>query len=312
MTTQTAKNHMTLSTDLGDQDYISVWAEQFLADKKSQNLSKHTVKFYQKGLEKFIRFCDDKSVKTFQQTTPQFIREYMTYLGSSGLNPGGQHANFRTLKVYFRWFWDEVSPDYANPINKVKPPKVEVVPLKGITRDEFVMLFHYCVKDTFTGERDRAILLVLMDTGLRAQEVCDIELANIDLIGGSMIVKGKGSKTRTVFFGSQTRKQLRRYQRYATNKKYLFSTHSGEKMKYVTIRQILVRLSRKANIKEVSLHDFRRGYAAELLKRGVDLLSLSRLLGHSDLSLLKRYVNQSTDDLHEKYQSAVDADRDDD
>lgn len=288
------------------QDYISVWIEQFIADRKSQNLSQKTIRFYTVNLGKFGEYCDSNSLKTIQQLTPQFIREFLLHLEQKGLNTGGQSAYYRSIKAFLRWFWEEVEPDFQNPINKVKAPKTQLVPMEGVTPEQVETLISFCHKDTYTGERDKAVLMLMFDTGLRAQEACDIRLENVDILKCSLSVVGKGRKFRNVFFGTETRKQLRRYSRYSRNSEYLFSSQTGEKMTYNTIRQILRRLCEQAGIKEISLHDFRRGFALEALKNGTDLLSISRIMGHSDLSLLQRYINQSRRDLEDKYRSSVD------
>lgn len=302
MNTPTINNQLILLDD-----YIEQYIQTFLDDKKSQNLSNRTIKYYSDTLKVFATYCDSHSIKTISQINPSFIREFILFLENRGNNIGGQLFYYRSIKVFFRWYWEEIEPDYANPISKVKPPKNNLPPLDGVSKEQVSLLLSKCKEDTFTNMRDKTILMLLFDTGLRAQELCDIETLHLDLIKCSIFIpKGKGRKSRTVFFGHSTRKQLRKYLRYSRNNQLLFTNQSGDKLIYNALRQILRRLCLQAGIKDISLHDFRRGFALEAVRNNIDLLSLSRLLGHSDLSLLQRYVKQSNQDLKDKYKSSVD------
>ncbi|MFN8398909.1 MAG: tyrosine-type recombinase/integrase [Anaerolineales bacterium] len=305
MTTIQPQNHTIILSN--NEDYIEQWVQIFLSDKKSQNLSNHTLRFYANNLKVFVQYCENHSLKRISQLTPPFLREFILYLESKGNNIGGQLVYHRSIKAFLNWYWDEIEPNSYNPILKVKPPKQQIAPIEGVTKEQVFLLLSKCGKDTFNGERDRTILALLFDTGLRAQELCDIELNHIDLIRCSIFIpKGKGRKPRTVFFGRATRKQLRKYLRHIKSDQYLFTSQTGEKLIYNALRQILRRLCLLAGIKEISLHDFRRGFALEAVRNNIDLLTVSRLLGHSDLSLLTRYVNQNKKDLEDKYKSAID------
>lgn len=307
MTTTRVIDH-TINTILGD-DNIYLWIDAFLQAKKSENLSKHSIRFYDKSLQVFTNYCNAQSVKNINQITPNFLRDFILYLESEGHNTGGINVFFRSIKAWLNWFEAEIEPEnWKNPIHKVKPPKVIQEPLQGITKEEFNLLLSKCPKNTFNGIRDSAILMVLMDTGIRAEELTNIKIQDISTIEGSIsIVLGKGRKPRTVFIGSKTRKQIRKYLKYrGKDNAYLFINRDGVKLVYSALRQIVRRLCEQAEIKDVSLHDFRRGFTIESLRNGVDTLTLSRLLGHTNLNLLLRYAKQNTDDLQRSYKSVID------
>ncbi len=187
-----------------------------------------------------------------------------------------------------------------NPIRRVKAPKLVQEPIQGVTLEQFEALLKACVN-----ERDKALLMVLMDTGVRAAELCDIKVAELSW-DSILIAQGKGRKPRTVFIGRRTRRQLHRYFREWQPQTYLFTNDEGDKLTYPALRQILRRLALRAGVPYASAHNFRRGFAIEPLRKGVDLLTLSRLLGHSSLSLLPRYAKQTSLDLAERYHSIVD------
>lgn len=288
------------------QDYLGVWIQNFLVSKKSENLAKGSLEFYKFNLNNFIDYCDSMSIKSVSQLTPTILREFLLSLENSR-SAGGIHGIYRSIRAFLNWYWDEVEPDSKNPIKKVKPPKVVIEPIHGITKQEFEKLLAVCPKNCFLGERDKAVLMTLMDTGIRAMELCRIKLEDVNLLEHSVLIKqGKGRKPRTVFFGRTTRRQIRKYLKYRKESDYLFTNQSSDPMCYETLRQILVRLGRVTGIKGISPHDFRRGFCLGSLQAGTDLLTLSRLMGHTGLSLLSRYANQSNSDLHEKFKSIVD------
>lgn len=300
--------NQTIITVLGD-DNIAVWVDAFLQAKKSENLSKHSIAFYDRSLKVFITYCDAQSVRNINQITPNFLRDFLVWLDSKGHNTGGINVFFRSLKAWLNWFENETEPDnWKNPIHKVKPPKIIQEPIQGITRDEFDLLLSRCPKNVFYGERDRTILMVLMDTGIRAEELTNIKTADVNLSDNSIVIPlGKGRKPRIVFVGATTRRQIRKYLKFrGGDGSYLFITHSGDKLIYSSLRQVIRRLCEQAEIKDVSLHDFRRAFTLESIRNGVDLLTLSRLLGHTSLNLLLRYAKQTTADLSNKYKSVVD------
>ncbi|MCX6083026.1 MAG: hypothetical protein NTW32_26150 [Chloroflexi bacterium] len=86
-------------------------------------------------------------------------------------NPGGIHASFRTLRVFFRWLESEevLDPEWKNPIKKVRAPKVGQDPIEPIPMEDILALIKTCKSDEVTGLRDKAIFLSLLDTGARAQ-----------------------------------------------------------------------------------------------------------------------------------------------
>ena len=218
------------------------------------------------------------------------------------------HGYYRAIKTFLKWYWDEVEPDAKNPIDKVKAPKNPEEPIEGISREDFDKLIEACPKNTFYGIRDVTILMVLLDTGIRATELCEINIDDIDFTGSSILIRqGKGRKPRYVFMGKTARRQLRKWLRTMdATSGALFVNRYGEKIAYTTLREVIRRLSAKAGIPTPSIHDFRRAFCLECLRKGIDLLTISRLMGHTSLQLLSRYAKQTTGDLSNKYKSIVD------
>jgi hypothetical protein len=147
-------------------DYLLNWLEAFLIDRKAEGVAEGTLRFYRQKIKLFSDYCDAMSVKQIGQITPSFLRQYLLYLEESGHNPGGRHAAFRTVRAFFLWYEDEVEPQgWSNPISKVKAPKVPMEPLEPVSFETVAQMVKACPHNSFTGDRDAAILLCLLDTG---------------------------------------------------------------------------------------------------------------------------------------------------
>jgi len=144
-------------------------------------------------------------------------------------------------------------------------------------------------------------LLSLLDTGTRAGEFLEINLADINQAMGDILIRaGKGGKPRTVFIGKHTKKSIRRYLRLRSdNSPALWVTnlyHGSQRLTYWGLRSMVIRRSEKAEINPSSLHDFRRAFAIAMLREGVDIFTLAKLMGHSSIDVLKHYLKQTTED----------------
>lgn len=282
--------------------------DAFLRDRKAQGFTKGTQEFYRKKLAKFIAHAGAEGVREVETITPDLVRGFILALEEQGHNPGGIHAYYRALKAFLRWWESENEPkDYKNPIAKVKAPRLPDEPLEGAAREDIDKLVETCEGD-FYGSRDKAIIRVLLDTGVRAEELTGFTLADLDLGASTLLVrKGKGRKPRTVYIGKSTRRTLRAWLRErGSDSGALFTTSDGERLTYWGLREIIRRRAKDAGIPAPGLHDFRRAFTLAQLRAGVDVLSISRMLGHATILLVARYARQNSQDLHEKYKSPVD------
>jgi site-specific recombinase XerD len=126
-----------------------------------------------------------------------------------------------------------------------------------------------------------------------------LDKQDTDILTGDVLIrKSKSRKPRTVFIGRQARRALRSYLKLREDMaRALFVTDEGERLRMAGLRQVMVRRSKRAGVPTPPLHSFRRAFALAMYRAGVDLLTIARLLGHSDLSLLDRYIRQTSEDL---------------
>lgn len=274
------------------------WAEAFCTAKRAEGLSRRTVAIYVGVLRMFIEWAALRNVTHVEALTPDDLRKFMLHLAEAGHNAGGQHHFFRILKTFLRWYAQEAEPaNWRNPIERLKAPKLPELPLQPVELPTVARLLA-STGGSSHAVRDRAMLCCLIDCGLRANELLGLDVADFNFADGAMLVKhGKGSRIRTVFAGQKTRRALRAWIGARGNTPGALFTSHGGRLTYAGLRQVVRRLALRAGVPEPALHSFRRSYALEMLRAGCDVVTLSRLLGHSDLSLLRRYTKQSGEDL---------------
>jgi integrase/recombinase XerC len=258
-----------------------------------------------------LTYCDRQQVTQFEQITPNLVREFMLEHEKTH-NPGGVHAAYRTLRAFLLWWEGEIEPDaWKNPIRKVKAPKVPQELLDPVPLPDVESLARACPHD-YHGIRDKAVILTLLDTGVRVRELTAINQANVDLVTGEITIRqGRGRKPLVVFIGKRTRRAVRAWLNQRGNGSgALFTTDQGEQLTYSGLRKVIIRRAERAGIDPPTLHDFRRAFTLAQLQAGVDVLSISRMLGHTTTVLVARYAKQTSQELHEKYKSPVDGGED--
>jgi len=239
-----------------------------------------------------VKWLDEQGIKYFEEITPTLIRLYLLYLGERR-NPGGVRAGYVSLRAWLNWFESEYDlSGWHNPIHKVRLPRQRKDPIQGITLAEVQKLLDTCDVKTEMGRRDETIFLFLLDSGLRMAELLALNVEDVSLQDGRVYVKnGKGDKPRQTFIGPRTRRELQRYLRYRKGElpddAPLFVTTKGNRDRRAAL----------AGITASGLHSFRRAFTIEMLRSGADVLTISRLLGHSSINLVQRYAKQTADDL---------------
>ena len=280
--------------------------EVFLLDRRARGLSPRTVDWYAEKLRAFQSFAARQGVGSLLDLTAQAVRQYLLEAAESH-NPGGVHGLYRALRALVRWFGDEYEPaGWRDPLRRVRAPKVPEQILEPVSLADLGAMLAACDLSTPMGRRDRALLLALLDTGCRAEEFIQLSVGDVSLETGSCHVRsGKGRKPRTVFLGTTARAVLHAYLADRGDPgplEPLFATRDGNRLRYAGLREIVRRRARKAGVPAPALHAFRRSFAIGCLRAGMNVYALQRLMGHSDLSILRRYLAQTEDDLRRAHE----------
>lgn len=293
-------------------DPLQNWLRDFALDVRAAGRTEATIEFYREKLGRFLAFLRTHSVTDPAGITPTILRAFLVEL-SQERTPGGVHAHWRAVRAFVRFLVREEAIE-RNPLDKVRSPRVDQELLEPVQAETVKALLATCDKSEL-GLRDKAIILTLLDTGLRSGELVALNCADVDLNDGSVAVrKAKSRKGRIVFIGRQARRAVAAYLRSRNDTGPLsplwMAHHSdGERVRlsYHGLRDMVMRRAKLAQVQTPSLHSFRRGFALTMLRNGADVMSLSRLMGHGSLPVLQRYLRQVKEDLgavHERYSPA--------
>jgi len=285
-------------------DYLLTWIEGFIIDRKARGLTDNTLLFYTRKLRQFNEFLETQAITRLSQVDSNLIRQYLLWMETTGHNPGGVLTAFRAVKSFLLWY--ETETDEVTPIHKIKAPRVDMDPLEGVSLDTVKRMVKACEHGTFTGDRDAAILLGLLDTGARAREFLSINRADANPATGNVLIRtSKNRKPRTVYFGKSTRKAIRRYLTYRNDDNPgLWITRTSDRLTYTGLREIIQRRAKDIGIKPPALHSFRRGFAILMLQSGTDIFTLARLMGHTTIDVLKHYLKLTDMDTAEAHRRA--------
>jgi integrase len=242
----------------------------FILSRKAKLLSQSTLEFYHNTAGKFIEWCKD-------EPTSRKVIAYLVELKERDLRPHSIHAHARGIRAFLNFAAEE---GYLPPI-KFEMPKVSETLPEILKPEEVKRILRACLNP-----RDRLIILLLLDTGLRRGEFLRLRWDDIDLDTGKIIVRhSKSRRFRIVRVGLNTRRILLKHRRTSTGSELITLKASG-------LRQVFRRLSERSGIK-CTPHTLRRTFATWSLANGTPELALQSLLGHADLSTTRRYVDLS-------------------
>ena len=305
--TQQSRN----SIDIYENDDLGEWIGVFLHACRSRNLAIGTIEFYSKKLNAFFWYCQDLAISRVDQIIPETIRQFLIILEERNHKPGGIHCYFRSVRTFLKWYELETErTDWRNPTDRVRAPIVPLEPLDPVRMDALKAMIQTCKGTGLTDARDRAGLLFLLDTGTRLSEFLALNKDDVNLVTGTIQIRqGKGRKPRNVYLGEKARQNLRRYLKSRKDSNpALWISRTGERLTETGLRMMLRRRAARGNVPAPSPHAFRRAFALERWRAGSDILTISKLMGHTTLQVLTRYLKQAGEDLEQaaKQSSPVD------
>lgn len=156
-------------------------------------------------------------------------------------------------------------------------------------------------------DRNRAIILLLLDTGMRASEICGLKILEVDLRNRYVIPFGKGDKERKLPFSARTGQVLFKYLASRKDERAsapLFTTESGRPLDRVQLLKLLTTAGERAGVSNVHPHRFRHTFAIQFLRNGGDAYTLQELLGHTTMEMVKTYLRIAQIDLDRNHRIA--------
>lgn len=280
--------------------------------------SPKTVEWYTAFLGRFDRFLKGKGLPDdVSSITKHHIRQFIRYLQTEArtphknkpLSPATIQGYVRTLKVFFSWLVKESYLD-SNPTRGIPVPRAPTKIVNTFSPEHIKRLSDLYPIANGCGYRNLAIVMLLLDTGMRVSELVGIELDDVNLNEGYIKIKqAKGNRERLTPIGSIVQRTMWKYinnyrpQPLIERITRLFLSGRGLPLTRSGIQQMLRRSGRRVGITGVrcSPHTFRHTFAKNFLLNGGDIFSLQKILGHSSLSSVRNYLNLFSVDIKKQH-----------
>ena len=277
--------------------------DEFLLSCKVEGKSQGTIDCYKDKLKGFLWYTRTYNwPDDITAITTQHLREFLAYLrdtphrfnstcprAKKPCNSTTIQKYYRALSALFNWLIREELLTYS-PLIKIKVPKAEKKVIKALSYAEVSHIIA-SFGNKYEDKRNKAIIRILVDCGLRLGELLKISIKDIDLTQQLMKVDGKTGE-RVVRYGQSTAKVLMKYlkirQSIDGHNDLLWLTKEGHTLKAYSVETMFIHLSRKAGM-HVNPHLLRHAFATLWLKNGGDSLMLQKLLGHTTLMMTNRY-----------------------
>jgi integrase/recombinase XerD len=284
--------------------------DEFVTALAIEGKADRTVAVYSARLRRFAEWCAGHGKTEPGALSATDLRAYITHLQASGGGNGMPRQNAVVGKAFSKWLAAE-GKVHNDPFATVRLPR----PSRKIPEpfsDEEVKLLLKATRSTRNLQRDKAILLLLLDSGLRVSELARLEVERIHFENGTAAAKvlGKGGKERMVPIGREATRQLRRYLGDRRSG-WLFPGRNGKPLGVRRLEYIIEECARLAGVngKRCSPHTFRHTFARKYLLNGGDPFSLQQILGHSSLQTVRLYVNLWSTDIQAQHRKYSPADR---
>lgn len=264
----------------------------FMLQRQAAGLAETTLASYRFALKDYWQYLCRNGLSMATQET---VRDYLIYLQSKRYSVATIRDKWRVLHAYYQYCETQGLRD--NPLQGLQtPPRNKVHARTFSVAEVQSILSYYYGKDDFCSVRDHAIMCLLLGTGMRRSELLGITRIEGDFIS----VVGKGNKLRNIPVSASLRSSLKRYTEMRASVAhcpYYIVTKDGSRMTVGGLRSVFRRLSEGTGIsgKRFSPHTFRHTYATESLKNGMDIASLQRVLGHSDIATTAIYLTWNDD-----------------
>lgn len=309
--------------------------EGYLIAKAADGFSEHSIEINCWALGRMVDYTGNALLSEIDLN---ILRGYMNFMrreykptrsggNQSPLAGSSLDRIWSSIRAFYRWA--EVDLGIDRPDLRLPRPRYENPVVKPFTQDEIHLLLNAAEytalvvvpgKNPFrmkrpTADRDTAIILTLLDTGIRASECARLRMSDLDLERGEIVIRPHGSSTksrpRTVFLGKVARRAVWRYvtSRQTFDDDPLFTSLHGKPMDRNTIRHLLVNAGKRAGVKNVNVHRFRHTCAIQYLRNGGDVFTLQKIMGHATLDMVKKYLDIVTSDAKDAHRSASPADR---
>ncbi|MBT3144638.1 tyrosine recombinase XerC [Neptunomonas phycophila] len=293
-------------------DRLAPLIDQFMTFLHSERqLAANTQLHYRRDLERLMDFVADSRIDQWGQVSERHIRAFIAELHRNELSAKSIQRQLSSIRSFYRFLVAEGLSD-ANPALGVKAPKAGRHLPETLDTDQLSHLLSFPVEDAISA-RDKAMLELVYSSGLRVSELVSLNIHDVDLRAGSLVVTGKGNKTRMLPVGRMAVSALQHWithrQAWASytgpDQDALFIAKKGQRL---TVRSVQLRFDHWAKRMhtqgKVYPHRLRHSFASHVLESSGDLRAVQELLGHEDISTTQVYTHLDFQHLMDVYEKA--------
>jgi integrase/recombinase XerD len=254
-----------------------------------KGLSRHTVSSYGHDLRRLQEWAAESGAN-IESLQRQDLRKWIISLSREGLSPQSVARAVSATRGFFKFLVLDGHIEKSPTEELDTPQRFQHLP-RFLNEDEIDRLLAAPDITTAAGIRDRAILELMYAAGLRVSELTSLKPNEVDLLTGTVICHGKGSKERRVPIGKSAIHWVQRYIAVRPSVATCFFSNGGKSLTRYFVWGIIKRYAKQLGIEDISPHTLRHSFATHLLQRGADSRSVQALLGHSDISTTQIYTH---------------------
>ncbi len=273
--------------------------KEFLIEIEVRKYTPRTIRGYRNNLNLFLRFCTEHEIATIENVTLATVKQFTRAMTASKKKGTYINGILKGVKSFLQYCYEE---GYGAFNTKCCFPwcKEERAVITAFTPQQVKTMFQNCRGGDFLHVRDKAILTILFETGIRCWELCCIQKS--DIHEDFIIIQGKNHKQRVVPITPILRKALTKYDAVTEDyfilknrEDYYFLSVHGRQLTNSAVEHIVKRYGEGIEGIRTSPHTCRHFFAQQQIKMGTDLYTISRLLGHENIQITQTYLNSLRD-----------------
>lgn len=294
--------------------------------KRASNLKERTISGYIQNMQYFVNWVFGKYGEiTIQDVTTNILREYILWCSDEkeyygghpfksgldqerrGISAASVNVRIRVLRTFFSVLYEDEVIE-RNPARNVSLMRQDVDTVTPLSEDELRRFLKAPNQQQWAQWRDYVIMVLIVDTGLRLNEICSLEKHEIDFVKKCILlpaVKNKNRKSRTLPLSTETTRLLKQLinesaQHFNTN--LVFTTNYGDPLSEKTIQKAFDKYAEKAKLgRTVSPHVLRHNFATMAAENGMSIFHLQKIMGHADIATTRKYVQISEGSLSDEH-----------
>lgn len=275
--------------------------KDYLVEIEIRKYTARTIKTYRVKLNIFERYCaEEAEIVDVEDITVATIKQFTQYMMRRGLKGTYINGCLKTIKSFIQYCYEEDYGGFNTKRGGFRWVKQEKPVIRAFSSRDVKLMLDNCRGDSYLDYRDMAILTLFFETGVRCLEA--IMIKKSDIHEDFIIINGKNHKQRVVPITPVLKKALLRYDRakesyftFKATEEYYFLSYTGKMLTNSGMEHMIKRRGKGIEGIRVSPHTCRHFFAQQQIKMGTDLYTISRLLGHENISITQIYLNSLQD-----------------